>query len=119
VGLKTVAHLAGVSSGGLAKIVYGDPRRGRPPSYRVRAETARRVLAVRAADAAGGQRVASGPTWALVEELLAAGYTRAELAQALGSTARRPKLQLGRDTVRASTARAVEELHRRLLGGAR
>ncbi len=53
---------------------------------------------------------------ARIEELVAAGYTRAHLARELGSQAASPTLQIGRRLVRASTARAVEELHRRLIG---
>ena len=75
-----------------------------------------RILAVTAVQARGGQRVDAGPTWALIEELVAAGYTRAQLARELGSRAASPTLQLGRDLVRASTARAVEDLHHRLIG---
>ena len=115
VGLNSVARLAGVSHGGLSKLAYGEPGRGRGPSRRVRPETARRVLAVTLDQASGGQRIDAGATWALVEELLAAGYTRAGLARQLGSRAASPSLQIGRRTVRASTARAVERLHARLL----
>ena len=116
VGLKTVASLSGVSHGSLSKIVYGEPGRGRPPSRRIRPETSERILAVTEAQARGGQRIDAGPTWQLIEELVAAGYTRGYLARELGSRAASPTLQIGRDLVRASTARAVEELHRRLIG---
>jgi len=115
VGLKAVARLSGVSNGSLTKIVYGQPAKGRPPSRRIRPQTLARILAVRVPGAGGGGRVEAGPTWALVEELVAAGYTRAFLARALGSRSAAPRLQLGRDTVRAGTARAVEDLHRRLV----
>ena len=57
----------------------------------------------------------AGPTRALIEELVAAGYTKAHLARALGSPARIPVLQLGREHVLASTAQAVEQLHARLV----
>ena len=116
VGLKTVARLSGVSHGALSKIVYGEPGRGRPPSRRVRPRTLEAILAVRVTDADGRQRVSAARTWQLIEELVAAGYSRGELARALGSTASAPKLQIGRHTVLASTARAVELLHRALIG---
>lgn len=115
VGLKAVAKLSGVSNGALSKIVYGDAGRSRPPSRRIRPETLRRILAVKASDATGGQRVDAAPTWALLDELIGAGHTGADLARALGSGAVDPKLQIGRVMVRASTARAVHDLHRRLL----
>ena len=114
-GLKTVARLSGVSHGSLSKIVYGEPRLGRPASQRVRPQTRERILAVHAAQAHGGQRVSAGPTWRLIEELVAAGYAKAYLARALGSEAASPTLQIGRQRVRASTARAVEDLHQRLI----
>lgn len=116
VGLKAVARLSGVSNGSLTKIVYGQPAKGRPPSRRIRPQTLARILAVRVPGAGGGGRVEAGPTWALVEELVAAGFTRALLARALGSRSAAPRLQLGRDTVRADTAQAVEDLHGRLMG---
>ncbi len=115
VGLKTVARLSGVSHGSLSKIVYGEPLKGRPPSRRIRPETLRSILAVSASQAGGGQRVDAAPTWKLVEELVAAGYSRAFLARALGSEAASPRLQIGKKLVRASTARAMEELRRRLI----
>ena len=116
VGLKTVARLSGVSHGSLSKIVYGEPGRARAPSRRIRPETSERILAVTVTAARGGQRVDAGPTWRLIEKLVAAGYTRAHLARELGSQAASPTLQIGRRLVRASTARAVEDLHRRLIG---
>lgn len=115
VGLKTVSRLSGVSHGALSKIVYGDPARGQAPSRRVRAQTLAAILAVRLDHAQGGQKVPARPTWALLEELLAAGYTKGFLARAMGSSGANPALQVSRDRVRASTARAVEVLHARLI----
>ncbi len=111
VGLKTVAQLSGVSHGALSKIVYGEPGRDRPPSRRVRPQTLAAILAVKLGDAAGKQRLSAAPTWQLIDELVAAGYGRGQLARALGSTATVPKLQIGRRSVLASTARSVEVLH--------
>jgi hypothetical protein len=114
-GLRTVARLSGVSHGSLSRIVYGEPGRGRAPSARIRPDTMRRVLAVRVAHAGGGQRVPASDTWRLIDEMVAAGYSRRFLARALGSRAEWPTLQIGKTRVRASTARAVEDLHRRLM----
>jgi hypothetical protein len=116
VGLKTVSSLSGVSHGALAKIVYGDRARGQAPSRRIRPATLAAILAVEVDQARGGQKVPAGPTWALLDELLGAGYTKSFLARALGSKAATPSLQVTRDRVRASTARRVEALHRRLIG---
>jgi hypothetical protein len=114
-GLRTVARLSGVSHGALSKIVYGEPGLGRAPSARIRPDAHRRILAVRVSHAGGGQRVQAADTWRLIDELVAAGYSRSFLARALGSRAGRPTLQIGRTRVRASTARSVEDLHRRLM----
>ncbi len=116
VGLKTVSALSGVSHGALTKIVYGDRARGQKPSRRVRPETLAAILGVEVDQAQGAQKVPAGPTWVLLDELLAAGYTKAFLGRELGSTAAPPSLQVGRDRVRASTARRVEALHRHLIG---
>ena len=114
-GLRTVARISGVSHGALSKIVYGEPGLGRAPSARIRPDTLRRILTVRVSHAGGGQRVQAAGTWRLIDELVAAGYSRSFLARALGSKAGRPTLQIGRTRVRASTARSVEDLHRRLM----
>ncbi|MGH9153265.1 MAG: hypothetical protein ACRD03_12905 [Acidimicrobiales bacterium] len=114
-GLKTVAGLSGVSHGSLSKIVYGEPGRGKPPSKRIRPATLSKILEVRVTHAGGAQRVDATGTWQLIEELVAAGYSRGFLARALGSRAAQPSLQIGKTMVRASTARAVEDLHRRLM----
>ena len=116
VGPKTVAKISGVPHGSLAKIVYGDPKRGMGPSKRIRPATSARILAVTVADAAGAQKVPAGPTWVLLDDLIARGYTRQFLGRALGSTAKVPSLQVRHDLVRASTARKVEQIHRRLQG---
>lgn len=114
VGFKTVARLAGVAVSSVGKVLYGVPAAGKPPSARVRRETAEKVLAVTADQAAGAQLVAATETWQLLEDLLAQGFTKGYLARQLG--ARTPALQLRRDTVLASTAHKVRGLHRRLSG---
>lgn len=69
------------------------------------------VLEVWPADAADGAYVDARATWRLIDDLLAHGWTRTRIARALGSTARTPALQLGRDRVTAAHARAVAALH--------
>ena len=115
-GLKTVARLSGVSHGSLSKIVYGEPRQGRPPSRRVRPETLAKILAVRATDARGGQRVGAESDVAARRRAGGRRLQQRFLARALGARADQPSLQIGKTMVRASTARAVQDLHRRLLG---
>jgi AraC-like DNA-binding protein len=113
VGLKTVARVGGLSHGTLSKLVYGEPARGMGPSKRIRPATAEKIMAVMPHQAAGAQRVPAGPTWRLLDELIARGWSRSELARRLGATT--PALQVGRHRVRASTARAVEVLHAELV----
>lgn len=108
IGPKTVAKLSGVPHGAISKLLYGDYK-GRRPSRRIRPETARRLLAVTPEMASGAQKVDAGPTWALLDDLIAKGWTRAELARRRGQKG--PGLQVRRTKVRASTARAVERLH--------
>lgn len=112
IGLKTLAGLAGVPHGSLSKLMYGDPARRMGPSKRLRPETSRRILAVMPWAAAGAQRVPAARTWRLLNDLIARGWTRAELARRLGKQTR--ALQFGDQLVLASTARAVEQLHTEL-----
>jgi hypothetical protein len=110
VGLKQVAKVSGIGHGVLSKIVYGDPARGMAPSRRVRQTTARRIMAVTTADLAGGARIDAAATWALIDQLTAAGYTKTWIARRIGRTLnnlrRRPQ-------VTATTAAAVADLHHR------
>jgi len=114
VGLKTVAKVSGVSHGTLSKLVYGERARGGRPSRRIRPETERRILAVTVGQAAGAQKIPAGPTWKLLDDLIARGFTKTWINHELGNTS--GGLQIRRDLVRASTARKVEALHRRLAG---
>lgn len=116
IGLKTVAKVSGVAHGTLSKLVYGDPARRMGPSRRIRPETERRILAVSIEDAAGGAKIPAGPTWRLLDDLIARGFTKSWLAAELGVTAKMPALQISRASVEALTARKVAELHRRLEG---
>ena len=115
IGPKTVAELSGVSHGAISKILYGDYTNKRKPSRRIRSETAERILAVNATRCTGAQRIPATSTWVLLDDLVARGFTKTWLAQRLvGPHA--VGLQLSHKTVRASTARAVEELHQSLKG---
>ena len=109
-GLKQLARVSGVSHGTLTKLIYGDQVRGAGPSKRIRQSTADRILAVTAADRAGGSRVAAESTWQLIEELVAAGYTKCWIAAQLGR--RNSNLTRRGPQVTAATARLVGELHR-------
>lgn len=109
IGLKSLAKLAGVPHGTLSKLIYGDPARRMAPSKRVRPATAHKITAVMPQHATGAQRVPAAPTWRLLNELIALGWSRAELARRLGHQG--PGLQINKRRVLASTARQVEQLH--------
>lgn len=113
VGSKTVARISGVAHGTLSKLVYGDPQRNMGPSRRVRPATAEKIMATMPAMATGAQKIPAGPTWRLLDELIGRGWAKSELNRRLGH--RGPGLQISRQLVRASTARAVERLHAELM----
>lgn len=109
IGLKQICRISGVSQGGLTKLVYGSRTRGMGPSKRVRKETLDRILAVMPSHAAAGTRVDAGPTWVLIEEMIAAGVPKSRIAEQLGQKG--PGLQLKRTTVSWRNAQAVKRLH--------
>lgn len=105
VGRDQVADAAGASTTTLELIVSGK-------RTQIRAMKEKAILAVTAEAIADGARVDAGPTWALLDELLATGYTKAALARELGCVT--PALQIPRSQCVAFTAFRVERLHKRL-----
>lgn len=108
VGLKQVAKVSGVAHGALWKIVYGVPSKDRPPSRRVRPETAAAILAVKPSDGADGSRVPAGPTHRHVATLVDRGWSKVAIARAVGQTG--PGLQIGKKYVTRRVARIIEGL---------
>ena len=106
IGLKQVAKVSGVSHGALSKLVYGMPDRA--PSKRIRHSTHEAIMAVSPRDIADGSRVASGPTWVRIREMVAAGVPRVRIAEAIGQTG---ALQLRGQSVTVGHARAIAGLH--------
>lgn len=108
-GPKRVAQVSGVAHGILAKLVYGDKKRGVGPSRRVARTTAERLLAV-TLDVADGAKVPAIEANLIVQELLARGWTKA----AIGKVVHGPhaySLQVGRGpTVLAGTLRTLRTL---------
>lgn len=109
ISIKRVAALTGISSTRLLEVknrrsYHSD----RPRRRRLRQDTAERILGVQTiAKPAAGAVVPAGPTWKLIDRLLARGITRSAIARALGSTAKTPALQLRRDFVLQRNADAV------------
>lgn len=104
-GLRRIAEIAGLSGERLKQIVAG---RG---AARVRMETAEAILGVSpTATPAGGAHVPAAETWRLLEELLAAGARKGEIARALGYEGRRLS-DIGRERVTQRLAERVREVH--------
>jgi hypothetical protein len=105
VGLRAVHAASGVNRSTLQRILNG--------RQRIHGRTAERILLVLPVDAADRSLVDAAPTWRLIEDLLAHGWTKTAIARALGYRGR--GLQLGRDKVTAANARKVRELHERVM----
>lgn len=108
VGTRQVCDQAGVARSAVLKLLNGD-------RTRARRTTIDKLLAVSTLDRAGGALVAAGPTWKLLDELIAHGHTRGSIAAQLGSKAKTPALQLRHDYVTQRSADAVAALHARLM----
>lgn len=104
-GPKKIAEISGVPHGAISKLLYGNYR-GRPPSKRVRKDTAQKLLAVRRED---GPYQPAGPTWQMIEELVGFGFPKRRLALALGKAC--AVLQLSKNMIHEDNVRAVERLH--------
>ena len=113
VGYKLVAEAAKVSISVMAKIRFGTRKR-------IRANTARAILAVTATNAPLGDAslVDSGATWRILDELLERGFSKAQLAKWLGHET--PAIQIkrgGKITARTAfeVARMAEKIDAGLL----
>lgn len=105
VGYKSVAIAADVSRTVLFDILFRD-------KPHLRAQSARRVLAIDRDAIADHALVSAGRTWQRLNRLLDEGFTKTELARRLGSTARKPSLQFKGRYILAKTAARVERFYR-------
>lgn len=105
VGYKSVAVAADVSKTTLEKILAGT-------KHRLRAQSARRVLAIDRDAKADHALVPAAPTWRRLNHLLSEGFTKTELARRLGSRARTPSLQFKGRYILARTVARVERFYR-------
>lgn len=105
VGRRSIGAASDVSNAVLTDIIA-------QRKTQIRACTERKILAVTRDMAGDHALVAAAPTHRLIRELLAEGYTEAQLAARLGM--KTPRLQLGRRRVLVKTAYLIELLHRRL-----
>lgn len=106
IGYKTAADAAKVASSVVSMIIYGQRQQ-------IREQTERRILGVTSVTAADGAYIDGGPTWMLLDELLASGYSRARIASEIAGRPLRA-LQLGRERVTVRSAELARQVHARL-----
>lgn len=113
IGRRRLAALAGMSDSNLSKLIYGVPNRGRPPTRRLRPETARRLLEIEPTlDAvADGALVDATGTRRRLQALIAVGWSGSKLADRLGLTVSNFWAALDCAQVTARRARAVRALY--------
>lgn len=106
--LKSIVRASGLSRTAVSGIACGDTRRIMPDTHQ--AIVGLTVADVRAA-AAPKTLVDAGPTWALLDDMIARGWPKSWIARELGLNS---SLQLRRDTVTAASAAKVDALAKRL-----
>lgn len=95
----------------IAETVLSEIRSGQ--KARIRARTERLILAVTPAMASDGALIAAGPTWVLIDELTAAGFTKGRIAEELGCESL--ALQIGTERVTVRNAHRVARVHEELM----
>jgi len=115
IGRRRAAELADVSVSALSRLLYGGPG-SRPPTRRIRSQTAAAILAIRlSADlVAPGVLVGGAGTRRRVQALVAAGWSQAQLAGQLVTLPGRVGALLREERVTAGKAAAVRGLYERL-----
>lgn len=107
--LKRIGKLSGVPNGALGKLVYGIPSVGRPPSKKITRRTADRLLSC-PYSVADGARVDATEARAIVDELLARGWTKAEIGRRVSGDPNRNQLQAVKPNVSQVTAGTLRAL---------
>lgn len=107
VGRRTVSDVTDISDSVLAMIRAGTRRN-------IRAQTERLILAVTPACAGDRALIDAAPTWLLITELLAAGFTKTRIAGELGR--KTAALQINRHRVTVRNAANMRRVHARLMG---
>ena len=117
IGWQRVARLAGASSGGMSRLLYGAPYAGSAPSRRVRTITADKILAVKPSfeHLAPMARVDGTGTRRRLQALIANGWPQLRLGHEMGIKHHRLIWDhVRQDVVAADTARRVVEMYERL-----
>jgi AraC-like DNA-binding protein len=109
-----VAELAGLSTSGLARLLYGSG--GQPPCKRIRTETAEKILAVHPTldDYPGGALIDSTATHRRIQALAAIGWSLSEQARLAGRLHKHFSPVLDKSRVPARLARQVRDVYERL-----
>jgi hypothetical protein len=112
IGWKRAAELAGVSTGAMSKLLYGGPR-NRPPTQRVRPETAAAILAVKPEPAGLAPSALTNATGThrRVQALTAAGWSQAHIAGQLRMSPGNFATMMRREQVTAGTAAAARAVY--------
>ncbi len=112
IGRRRAAELAGLSQSAVGKLLHGGPG-DRPPAQRIRAETERKILAVRAEPESLGAGTLVDATGARrrLQALVAVGYSQSVLASRLGQLRSNFTATMTRERLTAGTVRAVRELY--------
>jgi hypothetical protein len=117
IGWQRVGRLAGVSNGGMSRLLYGDYSRGRGPSKRVRTFTADRIYSVQAdfGNVADSAKVDSTGTSRRLRALVAQGWPQLQLAARVGLEFHAVNILVsGAGDVLAGTARTVRTVYNEL-----
>lgn len=117
IGWQRIARLAGVSTGALSKLLYGDSQRNLAPSKRIRPETATKLLAVQPDPAllADLASIDGTGTRRRLRALVTAGWPQGQLADRIGMNRGNFATLMAADgPVHMTTARAVRRLYDRL-----
>jgi hypothetical protein len=112
-GIDQIVTRAGVASGTVRALVYGDPRTGKPVE-RIRPETEARLLTVGPDLPAAGALVDATGTVRRLQALVAAGWAVSLLAGHLGRRPASVRATMTRARVTAATAAEVALLYARL-----
>ena len=115
-GFKRVAEVAGVSPSAVASLLYGKKvgDKHRPPTKRIRPETAAALLAVDF-DPNDGALIDPAEMWRQVEEMVAAGIPRTRIAERVDVGVR--NLYPKGEKVTAARARTVAEMYAEFTAG--
>ena len=106
IGKRTIAKASGIGVTSITEFSNGTRTRARQ-------ETIDRILAVGTHRIKPGIRIDAAPTWELINDLLAFGFTKARIAKELGN--KTPALQINRHRVNKSTADNMRQVWQRLV----